>query len=145
MSRRRLVLVALLAAAVGAGAGLLLRPRANIADARPQAVEAVLRAVDHDDLPALARATTAAGPAEGYSLPWREEVELGRAVLAGDEGGLWRFATGGPPSAARARALLWLRSRAATVAEWKRLEARLKADYPASWALSAGAGKGAGR
>ena len=131
----RLAVLILAAAAAGAGAGWLARPRDDAGLGRPRAVEAVLRAVDREDRAGLERALAGADAPDAYALPWRDEVAFGRLVLAGDPDGVWGFATAGPPSAARARALLWLRTRAATIVEWKRAEARLEADYPASWAL----------
>ena len=135
MPLRRLAALCLLAAAAGAAAGWALRPSRP---GRPASVEAVLRAVDRDDRVALESALRDAGEPSRYDAPWRAEVELGRAVLAGDPEGVWRLATEGPPEAAKARALLWLRARAQRAQDvdaWRRFEARLEADYPSSWAL----------
>ena len=135
MRKRPLALLALAFAAAGAGLGVALRPGRDGGPSRPRAVEAVLRAVDRDDRAALERALEDVGAAESQPSPWREEVAFARLVLSGEVDAVWRFATEVPPAAARARALLWLRGRATTVADWQRIESRLEADYPSSWGL----------
>src|SRR5689334_21027198 len=107
MRSRSSLLLVLAAAAAGGGVGYALRAGTSSGPVRPRAVEAVLKAVDKDDAAALARALDDAGPAASYGSPWREEVLLGRAVASRDPAAVWAFATGGPPMAPRARALLW--------------------------------------
>lgn len=131
----RLATFALIAAAGGAGVGYLSRPRASSGPDRPAAVETLLRAVDRGEADALRSALAAVGPAAGYSLPWRDEIEMAGLVAAGDGEALWRFATAPPPGAARARALLWLRERGKSPEERERAARRLADDYPRSWAV----------
>ncbi len=147
MTRASLFLAAMLAAGGGVVVGLATRSPESPRRARPKAVAEVLRALeaaDRGEAPALASALAAAGSATSYESPWREEVALGDLALRGDLDGLWRFAQGRPPSAPRARALVWIAAHARDEAERARARERFRADYPDSW-LRAGPASGDGR
>lgn len=111
---RRLVRVAAVLAAVGAGGAIAYLTRKGAAApgaGRPAAVERVTRALDRLD-PAspsdLAAALADAGPSARFVSPWREELELAALVLGKDRAALERFAVASPPLPPRARARLRL-------------------------------------
>ena len=102
---------------------------------RPAPVERVVRALDRlgpttrDELSA---ALAAAGAPAGFSSPWREEVELGALVFAGDRAALEAFAKARPPSPARARAWVRLALDGADADLRRAALDGLRADYPDS-------------
>lgn len=139
MRRRSVVLLGCLGLVGGLAVGWTARPAPRRGDERPAAVERALKALDaHErraDREALARAVGAVGDRAALAPAWRDEVELVAVVAAGDDAALLRFAFGGPPSPARARALLRLAT-AGPDAVRGRAADRFLADYPASWAAA---------
>jgi|GEM_PF-3433196 len=140
MRRRTVLLLAGLGFVVGVGAGIVLSPDARArgtGEARPAVVEKALRALDayerRGDRSALERALADIGDRRGVDPSFRDEVELVAVVAAGDDAALWRFAVDGPPSPARARALLRLAT-AGGDTDRARATARFLADYPRAWA-----------
>ncbi len=139
MRRRSVVLLGCLGLVGGVVAGLVARPAPRRAAARPAEVEKALRALDaHDRRPdrdALRRALEAVGDRAALDATARVEVELVAVAAAGDDAALAQFAFDGPPSPARARALLRL---ATAGPEAVRADAadRFLAAYPASWAAA---------
>lgn len=134
------------ALAAGGVAGHLTRPDAPSSPGRPRPVEAVLRALDAWQAGGGAERLHAALAEVGGTAGWPpsavEELELARLVAAAAGGppeaiaaALFPFATGAPPSPARARALLVLADRAGAESSAKALE-RLRRDYPSSWAFA---------
>jgi len=148
MTRARLLWAAVLAAAIAGGVlGFVTRPAARARGTRPKAVAEVLKALERADKgesATLTAALAAAGAPSTYAAPWREEVLLGELAARGDLDALWRFADGGPASAPRARALLWIGAHGRDDAERARARERLRAEYPDSW-LHATRASGDGR
>ena len=145
MTRARFLLAASIAAGIGGAVGFVTRASDPPRGARPKAVAEVLRALeraDRGEAAPLASALAAAGDASSYASPWREELLLGELASRGDLDALWRFADGGPASAPRARALLWIGVHARDDAERVRARARLRAAYPDSWLLAVPASEG---
>jgi hypothetical protein len=140
----RVPLVVLAASLAGAGVGALARSSTTRPAARPEHVERALRALDgyqrRGDASGLRAAAASLGDAPLLSSPWREEADLVRVAAREDPDALWRFATTGPRGAARARALLVLAARAPEPADRDRALARLRADYPSSWAARGAGG-----
>ena len=111
MGRPVRVAAAVLALVFGGLLAYLTRSTApRRSNARPAAVERVVKALDRfgpatrDD---LATALASAGSAASFASPWRDELELGALVLAGDRASIEAFASAPTLSPARARA--WLR------------------------------------
>ncbi len=139
MRRRSVVLLGCLGLAGGFAVGWGSRPAPRRGVERPATVEKALKALDaHERRPdreALARALEAVGDRAALAPAWRDEVELVAVTATGDDAALQRFAFDGPPSPARARALLRLAT-AGPDASRGRAADRFLADYPASWAAA---------
>ncbi|HVG93082.1 MAG TPA: hypothetical protein VND21_01450 [Planctomycetota bacterium] len=134
----RVPVVVLAASLAGAGVGALARSAAPRPATRPEHVERALRALDgyqrRGDAAALRAAAAGLADEPLLESPWREETDLVRVAASEDSAALWRFATTGPRGPARARALLLLAARAPEPSARDRALARLRADYPSSWA-----------
>jgi len=140
----RLVGTAFLAAAAGFGVGYATRAGPVPASRRPAAVEQVLRALDAVALDrrggaAALEAALAAVPSDAsLDAASREDVALARLVSAGAPEPLWAFASGAPPSPARARALLWIAQRGEGDDARRRARDLFRARHPDAWPVADG-------
>jgi hypothetical protein len=136
LSWKRVAAWTLACGVVGGAVGAATASKPRSGPGRPEAVEAVLRALDGSDRATLAARLNAAGPPDAYAAPWRDELVVAGAAARDDHETLWRVATTrrGAPAA---KALLLLADRGRSAEERAKAEERLRTDYPDSWANAA--------